>query len=304
MSGLLTKMVIFVVLMAIGYAFAKSGAAGPDFSRALSSLVVNVFMCATIINSVLSIQMDLSWGEMGKVVLLLSLTLGLCYILSALITRLVPVEKGRKPYFELLMSVPNNMFIALPVLDQLLGPTAVFYCGLSNIPFNILLYTYGIWCITKNRGGEKLKLKSILSPPLIATLAGLALLALNLPLPQVLRELVSAMSGATMPLSMVVIGASLSTVSLLDAFKNWRLYMASLFKLVLFPLFILGVCGFLTDDPALLATATVIAASPSGVMVSVLATKYEGDAVFASEGVLQSTALSMLTIPVITFFLM
>lgn len=304
MSSLLTKMAIFIVLMVIGYVFARSGAAAPGFTKSLSSLVLNVFICASILNSVLTAQLSLGLAELGRVLLVLSVSLALCYLLSAAICRLLPIEKSRKPYFELLMSVPNNMFIALPVLEQIMGPEAVFYCGLSNIPFNILLYTYGLWLVSRDQGGEKLKLKSMLSAPLVATVAALLIFVFGLPLPQPAKELISSMAGATMPLSMVVIGASLSTVSLLDAFKNWRLYLASFFKLIIFPLFTLAVCRYMTDNTALLATAAIIAASPSGVMVSVLATKYNGDYVFASEGVLQSTALSMVTIPVIAFLLL
>jgi hypothetical protein len=62
--------------------------------------------------------------------------------------------------------------------------------------------------------------------------------------------------------------------------------------------------GFLTADVVLRVTATVIAACPSGVMVSVLALQYDRDAVFASEGVLLSTVLSMVTIPVIVYIVM
>ncbi len=300
MSGLYTKMVIFIVLMVIGYVFARSGAAAPGFAKSLSSLVLNVFICATILNSVLSTQLNLSWAELGRVLLVLSASLALCYLLSAGICRLLPMEKSRRPYFELLMSVPNNMFIALPVLEQIMGQEAVFYCGLSNIPFNILLYTYGLWLASKGQGGEKFKLKNMLSAPLVSTIVAVLIFVTKLPLPQPVRELISSMAGASMPLSMVVIGASLSTVSLLDAFKNWRLYLASLVKLIVFPLIVFAVFRHMTDNLALLATATIIAASPSGIMVSVLASRFNGDYVFASEGVLQSTVLSMATIPVIS----
>ena len=57
--------------------------------------------------------------------------------------------------------------------------------------------------------------------------------------------------------------------------------------------------GLITDDQMLRVTATIIAAAPSGEVVSVLAIQYDRDAVFTSEGVLLSTVFSMLTIPLI-----
>ena len=107
------------------------------------------------------------------------------------------------------------------------------------------------------------------------------------------------MSAATMPLSMIVIGSSLGTVSLLDAFKNGKLYVMSAIRLLLCPLLVWLLAGLMTDDLMLRTTATIIAAAPSGVVVSVLAIQYGRDAVFTSEGILLSTVFSMLTIPLI-----
>lgn len=302
MASLLTKMLIFLTLMIIGYGFAKKGGTAPGFTQGLSRLVLNVFLCATILNSVLGEPISLDGGELGRAVLVLSVTIGLGYLLAAGTARLLP-DKSRRPCFELLMAVPNNMFIALPVLEQAFGAKAVFYCGLSNIPFNLLLYTYGVWQLSRGRGEKGFSWKRMLSAPLIATFAAVLIFVLRLPVPQAVRELVSAMAGATMPLSMIVVGASLSTVSLLDAFKNKHLYLGSLVTLLLLPLAAYALAGLLTEDPVLLATATVVAASPTGIVVTVLTNQFGGDTVFASEGVLQTTALSMLTIPALLYLL-
>lgn len=304
MSGLIVKMFIFVFLMVVGYVFARKGHAGPEFTRAASSLVLNVFTCATILNSVLTAGLRLSWAELGRVLLVLCVTMLLLYLFAAGVTRLLPIEKAHRAQYELLLAVVNNMFIALPVLDELFGPVAVFYCGLSNIPFNLLLYTYGEWRMQQGEGVRGFQLKRLLSMPLIATLAALLIFVTELPVPGPVRELIGAMSGATMPLSMIVIGASLSTVSLLDAFRNWRFYLASVLKLLVAPLLVWLVCGLLTEDPVLLGTATVLAAAPSGIIVTVLSISHNGDAVFSSEGILHSTVLSMLTIPTLAWLLL
>ncbi len=305
MSGLITKMFIFVALMCTGYIFARRDAAGPAFTKAASSLVINVFMSATILNSVLSAQLELSWAELGRVMLVVCAAIGCCYLVAAIAARLLPVEPERRTGFELLLAVPNNMFIALPVLEELFGPTAVFYCGLSNIPFNLLLYTYGIWLLKRGKKEEGgFRLKDMFGAPLVSTLVALVLFLTRLPVPGPVRELIGAMSGATMPLSMIVIGASLSSVSLLDAFKNGKLYLASAIKLLIAPLAAWALCGLLTPDPVLRATGMLIAAAPSGVIVTVLTIKYGGDSIFTSEGILQSTALAMLTIPVLVSILL
>ena len=217
--------------------------------------------------------------------------------------RVTPGDPERTPVFELLMSMGNNMFIALPIVQTIYGATAAFYVALSCLPFNVLLYTYGVYRLKSGHGAVSLRLKDILSVPLYATLASLLILLLHIPVPGVVRSLISAMSGATMPLSMLVIGASLGSVSLLDAFKNGRLYLASAVRLLLIPLVTWLLLRPFITDTELLMTMVIIAACPSAVLVTVLSVQYGRDAVFSAEGTLQNTALSLATIPLLVWLL-
>ena len=297
-SVLIPQMIVFVVLMVIGYLCAKTNFAGREFTKDASKMVINVFMSATIINSVLVSDARLSGGELLQVMLVLCMSVGVCWVLAAISCRLVGLG-DKAPLFELLIAVMNNMFIALPVVETLFGSQAVFYCSLSCIPFNILLYTFGIYRLQGGEGKGSVRLRDIFSVPLLATLAALVIFLLQPPVPPVVKELASTMSAATMPLSMIVIGSSLGSVSLLDAFKKGKLYLMCVLRLLLCPLLVWLLAGPMTDDLMLRVTATIIAAAPSGVVVSVLAIQYDRDAVFTSEGVLLSTVFSMLTIPLI-----
>ena len=297
-SVLIPKMIVFVVLMVIGYLCAKTNFAGREFTKDASKMVINVFMSATIINSVLVSDARLSGGELLQVMLVLCMSVGVCWVLAAISCRLVGLG-DRAPLFELLVAVMNNMFIALPVVETLFGSQAVFYCSLSCIPFNVLLYTFGIYRLQGGEGKGSVRLRDIFSVPLLATLVALVIFLLRPPVPPVVKELASTMSAATMPLSMIVIGSSLGSVSLLDAFKKGKLYLMCVIRLLLCPLLVWLLAGLMTEDLMLRVTATIIAAAPSGVVVSVLAIQYDRDAVFPSEGILLSTVFSMLTIPLI-----
>lgn len=297
-SVLIPKMIVFVVLMVIGYLCAKTNFAGREFTKDASKMVINVFMSATIINSVLVSDARLSGGELLQVMLVLCMSVGICWVLAAVSCRLVGLG-DKAPLFELLIAVMNNMFIALPVVETLFGSQAVFYCSLSCIPFNVLLYTFGIYRLQGGEGKGSVRLRDIFSVPLLATLVALVIFLLRPPVPPVVKELASTMSAATMPLSMIVIGSSLGSVSLLDAFKKGKLYLMCVIRLLLCPLLVWLLAGLMTDDLMLRVTATIIAAAPSGVVVSVLAIQYDRDAVFTSEGILLSTVFSMLTIPLI-----
>ena len=304
MSALLTKMVIFVVLMVIGYIGARTKLLNGEFTKAASKLTLNVFMSATIINSVIANPPQLSGGELAEVMLACCVSIGLGYLLSALMVRLLPFNRERKPLMELLISVTNTMFIGVPVAEPVFGSQAVFYIAMSCIPFNVLLYTYGVWRMNQSGERVKLHLKDMVCVPLIATVAALLIFVLDIPVPAVAKELCSTLSAATMPMSMLVIGSSLGRVSLLDAFKEKSLYFVSLVRLVLVPLLTLPVLRLITADPVLLGAMVIIAGCPSGIVVTVLAIQYGRDAEYTSKGILLNTVLSMVTLPALVYFLL
>lgn len=301
---LINKMIVFLTLMLVGYVFARRGLADVAFSRTASKLVVNIYMSATILKSVFDLQISIGLRELGGVVLVMALMMLFCFALGYLVTRLMRIDRERAPVFELLCSLSNTVFIGLPVADALFGAQAVFYVSMSNIPFNVILYTYGVWLLKSGRRSEKMNVKSILSVPLVVTLIAVLIMIVKPPIPAVLRELVNVASGATTPLSMLVIGASLGTVSLLDAFRNKKLYVASFTRLILAPVLVALLFRLFVSDPVLLMTCVILAACPSAVMITVLSIQYDRDYVFSSEGVLHSTVLSMLTIPLLLYFLM
>ena len=304
MSALLTKMVIFVVLMVIGYVGARAKLLNAEFTKAASKLTMNVFMTATILNSVITNPPQLSGGELAQVMLACFVSVGFGYLLSAVIVRLLPFNREQKPLMELLISVTNTMFIGVPVAEPVFGSQAVFYIALSCIPFNVFLYTYGVWRM--NRSGERARLswRDMVSVPLIATLAALLIFVLKVPMPRVVKELCSTLSAGTVPMSMLVIGASLGRVSLLDAFREKNLYFVSLVRLVLVPLLTFPVLKLITADPVLLGAMVIVAGCPSAVMVTVLAIQYGRDAEYTSKGILLNTLLSVVTLPTLVYFLL
>jgi len=299
LAALLNKMIIFIALMVIGYVLARRGLFGPDFTKTASSLVLNVFMVGTILSSMISTGAEHDIRDLAHILFLTFVMTAFGYVVSAVAVRLMPMEKDLKAPAEILMAAGNNMFIALPIAEAIYGSYAVFIVSVSCIPFNMLLYSYGVWRLKGSGEGKGLRIREMFSIPLIATLFGMLLILLRVPVPQAVRGLLSSLSGATMPMSMMVIGASLGSVSLLDAFRKPIFVFTSAVRLLLIPALSFFVLRPLTDDTALLMTNVIVAGAPSAVLCSVLAIQYGRDGVFSSEGVQHSTVCSMLTLPLI-----
>ena len=291
--SLISKMISFIALMLVGYVCVKKNILDKNFSKGLSFLVMNVFLPCTILNSVIANHPDISGAQLMHAIAMLSLAMLFC--------------RGGKnaAVFELLCSVINTMFIGLPILESMFGSIAVLYCALSCLSYNLLLYTYGTWRLRASLDGadHALHLKSVFTAPFVATLIALIIFVFDVPAPRLVREIVSSVSVATVPSSMIVVGATLGNARLLDALKEKSVYLISLVRLVLIPAIVLFVLRFLTDDPVLLANCVILAACPSAVLVAILSLQYGTDAVYASKGILVTTALSMITLPVWAYIL-
>ncbi|GEM_PF-240162 len=306
LSPLFAKLLTFITLMLAGYAGARKKILCPGFAKSLSWLVMDVFLSCTILNSITSGDLDISGTQLVKVILMLSLVMLISYAFGALAARVFFKGRENTPVFELLISVMNNIFIGLPIAEALYGATAVLYCALSCIPYNLLLYSYGVWRLRSGKalgGGAAFKLKDVFTVPLFATLAALLIFIFDIQLPYILRELISTTASATMPASMIVIGATLGGVKIADGFKQRYVYLISLMRLIIVPAAVWFIVGLLSTDAMLVSTCTIIAACPSAVVVSILALQNDYDAAFSSNAVLVTTALSMISLPVWVYIL-
>ena len=302
-SALLTKMALFVTVIAIGMFAAKKKIVGPEFNKGLSWLLVNVFIVAAIINSVISMDASsFTIAELGVVMLISSLCFVLIYALSALIVRLLPVEKEKKPQLELLMASVNNLFVTLPVVETIYGSKGAFIIAIGCIPFNIILFSYGT-AVLRGRGGG-FRLRQIFSAPLIATLVGLVIFILQIPVPEAVKSIISSVAAATVPLSMLLVGASLGRVSLTDALRDKSMYMLAAARFLVIPAVVWLVMRFVSSDPMIVNAMVITAASPSAILVTALSLQAGRSGEYSSEGILVTTLLSLLTLPLTAYLLL
>lgn len=303
MSALLTKMALFVIVILIGMVGARKQILTKDFNRGLSWLIVNIFIVAAIINSVVSMDAsELTMGELGMILLISSVTYVVLYLLGALTVRLLRVDEGKAPQLELLMSAINNLFVTLPVVETVYGSKGAFIIALGCIPFNLLLFTYGI---ARLRGkGGKFHLRDILSTPLIATLAAVLLFALRIPVPTPVRSILSSLAAATVPMSMLLVGSSLGNVDLRKALRDRSMLLLTAERFILAPLVVFLLMKLICSDEVLAGAMVLTAATPSAILVTALSLQTGRSGEYSSEGITVTTLLSMITIPLTVYLLL
>ena len=121
-------------------------------------------------------------------------------------------------------------------------------------------------------------------------------------MPAVIADTISAVSGVTIPLSMIVIGTSLGAISVRAALTDWRAYAVAAVRLLVCPLLTWVVLRpFVSGD--LLGIPVLLAACPTAMLVTALCLQYDRSDAFASKCIFINTILSAATIPLVIWLL-
>ena len=164
------------------------------------------------------------------------------------------------------------------------------------------------------RGGSISKLSysdlraMTVNPGTIGLLIGLPLFFLSAKLPMVVLECARSVASLNTPLAMLVIGYYLAGARLGKVLKTPSAYLAGVFRLVAFPLLVIGVMvivsRFVQLDRIMLLSLAVSASAPVAALTSIFAAKYGGDVDMSVGMVGGTTLLGIFTMPPIIAFAM
>ena len=299
MTVLLEKMALLLILLALGYLCARLKLVGPEFNKGLSKLVINVFLAGMILSSVINKKLEMTGGDVAFGLLMMTLSMLICIGIGWLSPTLLRIQDGDKGMYRMLSAFMNNGFVGFPLVAAVYGEDTVFFASLSNIPFNLLLYTVGIMLLQKGDKNTKFSIKSVINVPIAATLIAVVIFVFEIPMPKLVDDVADTISAATVPLSMMCVGLSLGSVSLKEALLQPRLYGISLVRLIICPLAVWLVLRLFITNPVILGTIVLLAACPSAIICAILGIQYGRDGVESSEAIFISTMLSMITIPLL-----
>lgn len=301
---LLQKMIVLFLMMMVGYVLYKKKILDEGNSKAISSIVINVANPALIISSAFSGADSIKGRELLITFLIAIIMFALLILVSLLIPRILRVEKGNYGIYKIMMIFSNIGFMGFPIISSLYGNTALLYASVFVLPYNILIYTYGIKVMRKETSNpEKNNLKQILNIGVIACFCAAFLYLSKIPLPDFAESTILYLSNLTAPLSMIVIGTTLAEINLLDIIKDVRLLFFMLIKLLLIPIAGCLILGLFIKNEVLLGVCIVMLATPVGSMTAMLAQQYGGDYETSSKYVVTSTLFSVVTIPIVFTFL-
>jgi predicted permease len=186
----------------------------------------------------------------------------------------------------------NTSYLGYPVALFAFGMDGLSRAVVFDMMNSLVIFSLGIYIV--NHRNEFLEAFKI--PLLYAVIVGLTVNLLHIPVPDVLFTPLEMIGMITIPLALLVLGYKLTEIKISAAKIA---ILASLFRICGGFVVALTIIQLLSVDGLVKDIILLQAAMPSAVMSMILAAKYNRDASLVASVVLITTALSMISIPLI-----
>ena len=282
--------IIMFLLVALGCFLFKKGILNRAGSGQLGALLLNLVLPFTIFNSFLSVGDDFPPSRM-------LIALALCGVAILLAVVLAHIAFRKDGIADFSAAFSNAGFMGVPLIQAVLGTSAVIYAAPFIAMLNVLQWTYGVYILTGRKDAVSVR-KILLNPILLSLVLGLAAALLKLRLPGILSRTISSVSAMNAPLAMLILGAYLAQMNPLSLFCEKSLYLVCLLRLIVIPAMTIVLLKLVPGIDRIMVMSIVIAASaPVGANVAIYAEKNGKDYVRSCKAVCLSTLLSILTMP-------
>ena len=305
-SNFLSVIATLFLLLICGFVCRKLGVIDTTASKKLSQLIISVgqpMLIISALNNAAYSSENLRIALIATVIgFVLHTVLG---IAAFLISRKFKYSDIGK-VFEFSLVFANVGFIGFPILDSIFGDGIGSFMGAFYvISFHLFIWTWGIFILSRGREDIKLTPKKILlNYGTVPVAIGVVIYLLKplFVLPDAIGSFMNYLAGLCTPISVLITGALIATVSLGSMLKNKRIYLHSVIKLIAFPVVICllaKLCG-LNDTYVMLCT--VMAGLPSASTITMLSELYEIEPAYASQTVGMGSLLTTATLPIVVIF--
>jgi hypothetical protein len=261
-----------------------------------SALVFYLFSPALVFQSMATTQLsaDVSFRIVGVMLA----TFVVMWLVSSAWSLARGHDASFRAAFALGATTPNVGNMGLPVAQLAFGDAGLQVAVMNFVVGATLTNTAGIAVASMAGGSMREALRAPFRyPALYAAVGGVAVNALGLELPITVLAPVRSLAGAAVPVMLVVLGLQLRADGLGDDLLETL--MVNVMRLGVAPVAAWGVASALGLAGVTRATLVVLAAMPTAVLATILATEFGARPAFVTRVVVTSTVLCMATLTVL-----
>ena len=290
------QIIILFMLIIAGFVCGKRRLISDSGIKTCTNLVLYLATPCVIIKSYIR---DFSVEVLGELLLSIGLSFAV-HLLAIIVARIVfPPKNGNDSsavsHYAVVFS--NAGYMALPLQAAILGDDGVFFGASYVAIFNVMSWTYGIWCMSREKGS--FSPKRLVNPGVVSVIIGIILFVFSVPVHPNILSALTHLSNLNTPLPMLIIGYYLSQSNIFDALKNKRIYLVAFLRLILVPSLALAGMYFSGVSAAMLVSMTIAASAPVAANTTMFSVMFDRDEKLSVNLVSLTTILSVITMPVI-----
>lgn len=307
---LVSKILSLIVLVGAGVVLVKTKLLKKEDSVALSKISVFLLSPCVIVSS-FSMKVD---GKAGQSLLLCFSYAILANFLFLFLGTLLRKPLHLSPVEEMSLEYTNCGNFVLPIVASVLGEEYLLYVSAYITVYNLLVWTHGIHLFQgkaeqtkEERSKENAFLKILFNPNILAILFGVFLFFTKISLPAPISLAISDLGKMIGPISMLITGIILGSMSFKKILSYRRIYMVTAFRLLFFPFIYLllisvlsRIDGFL-DNPVLFLVTFLSAMAPAAANVSQFAILYGKEEEYASCINIFTTLCTIISVPILVY---
>ena len=307
---LVSKILSLLVLVGAGVVLVKTKLLKKEDSVALSKISVFLLSPCVIVSS-FSMKVD---GKAGQSLLLCFFYAVLANFLFLFLGTLLRKPLHLSPVEEMSLEYTNCGNFVLPIVASVLGEEYLLYVSAYITVYNLLVWTHGIHLFQgkeeqtkEDKSKENAFLKILFNPNILAILFGVFLFFTKISLPAPISLAISDLGKMIGPISMLITGIILGSMSFKKILSYRRIYMVTAFRLLFFPFIYLllisvlsRIDGFL-DNPVLFLVTFLSAMAPAAANVSQFAILYGKEEEYASCINIFTTLCTIISVPILVY---
>lgn len=286
---------VFLVI-AVGHVLMRLGLFSDQFLKESNRLIFNFFLPVLIFNKLSGLDFESVLTVFLVIVVVGSIVV--TYIISYLLARFWRLSSPVVATFTSSTFRANLAYIGLPVCYYAFGDHGLAIASVVMalvIPLNNILSVLVFnTCSTGNLNLKIVAGETICNPLVIACLIGAFFAWLHIPVPGFIGSTLGIISGITLPLALLAIGATVNYKKING--NRFLIFSSCLLKLIFHPLtayLAFAIAGI--QDELGSKIAVILVASPSAALNYLFAAEMKGDPELASSIIVATTTLSIVS---------
>ena len=308
----LNPMLMLFLCIAIGFILKATGILSDDAGKTIAKLETWVFCPA------------LSFITMAKYCTVKSLSthsinvIFACFVVFLSLIIAIPLaraftkkNKDDRGVYEYALAVANFGYMGDSVVLSMFGSEFLSFYKLFTLPGTIVIYAWGIGRLVPKGDGKGSFIKSIINAPMVAMILGIivGLTGLGNHLPIFVESTFNTLSACMGPIAMLLAGFTMARFNILNMLKDKKVYIATLFRLIIIPAAIIAalfgikeLAGLIFNkefDNSILYLTFFYVATPFGLNTIVFPEAYGKSPKTGASMALISHILCIITIPLL-----